>query len=169
MKNTLKSFVSENGTSIYEQSCAAPMLLILLRHVGCPFCRRTMRELSSARAEIEAIGYTIGIVHMDAEAVVGETLSRFGLEDLPRFHDPEKVLYEVLETKRIPLRALFSPRTWAGGFDLGARYGYAWPDSDPLQLPGAFLVDQGQVTAGHTSLYPAEPPNFRSLVTSMVR
>ena len=169
---TNKNFLTQrdaNGVSISEHSHAAPMLLLFLRHVGCPFCRRTLREVQQARLDIEANGYTIGVVHMDSESTVNAALEKAGLADLPRFHDPDQLLYAALDVKRLPMRALFSPRTWTRGFEFGAKYGYSWPESDPMQLPGAFLIDQGQVIAGHSSLYPAEPPDFRSLVSTPVR
>jgi hypothetical protein len=96
-----------------------------------------------------------------------KVLERFGLGDLSRFHDADQTLYEELQAKRMPLRALFNHRTWSQGFEAGRAHGFSWPDSDPLQLPGAFLIDQGAVVAGHTSLYPAEPPDFRSLVVPL--
>lgn len=160
----LNTYFDQNGTSLHDHSCAAPLLLILLRHAGCPFCRKTLEELSQTRGDFENHGYHIGLVYMDEEAVILPQFIRYGLASVPRFRDANRYLYSSLGLKRAPIRDLFQFKQWTQGMNVGVEYGAAWPESDPRQLPGAFLIDQGVVTAGHTSLSPSAPPDFSSLL-----
>lgn len=165
MKNDdLDQYMDQYGTSIYEYSHAAPMLLILLRHSGCPFCRRTLFEISSMQDEFAEQGYSLGFVYLSDPDSMKMVMLQYGLEHLPRFHDPKAKLYRELDLRRLSIRELFNYRTWSNGFQVGFNHGFSWPDGDPLQLPGAFLIDQGVVVAGHASLSPADPPNFQSLL-----
>lgn len=160
----LRDFADQHGMSIHNHSLAAPFLLVLIRHVGCAFCRRTLDELSQSREQIEACGYRIGLVHMDANEDTETQLSAYGLDDLPRFYDPGRKLYQGLGLARASLRSLFKLKMVTDGVQAGFKYGGAWPKADPRQLPGAFLIDDGHVVAGESTLSPHDHPDFLSLL-----
>lgn len=165
----IHEFSDQNGVSIFEHSQAAPILIILLRHSGCPFCRRTLAEVASMTDAFANQGFSIGFVYLSGEEGMKKVLASYGLEHLPRFHDPETRLYRGLDLKRVSFRGLFNHRTWSKSFQIGFHHGLSWPDGDPLQLPGAFLIDQGAVVAGHASLSPADPPDFKSLLRPIMQ
>ena len=158
------TFLDQGGVSIYEHSLEKPLLLILLRHVGCTFCRRTLHELSQSLLQIRACGYEAGIVHMDSDVSMEEQLSHYDLQTIPRFHDPKKILYNSLGLQRTSIRKMFKKEIWDTGKEQHKQYGAAWPQSDPMQLPGAFLIDAGEVVAGETTLSTEEQPDFLALL-----
>lgn len=160
----LSKYKDRSGVSIADHSRAAPLLLVLLRHAGCSFCRKALHELSDSMKHITACGYHVGLVHMDSDADMKEQLKIFGLDHLPRFHDPDRSLYRALGVPRAPLASIFNRRLWKKSSDTKKKYGYRWPKTDPLQLPGAFLVDQGVVIAGEPTLSPDEHPDFLALL-----
>ncbi|HMO51315.1 MAG TPA: redoxin domain-containing protein [Kiritimatiellia bacterium] len=167
-KNTvhdlLQAYRDQHGISIREHSFAAPILMVLLRHVGCSFCRKALHELSASMKHINACGYRVGLVHMDSDADMRDQLSLYGLEKLPRFHDAERKLYQALGVPRAPLMSVFRRDAWARGVEAKRKYGAGLPKSDPLQLPGAFLIDQGIVIAGEPTMSPYETPDFLALL-----
>jgi hypothetical protein len=160
----LETFRDHHGVSISEHSHAAPMLLVLLRHVGCSFCRKALHELSISMKHITGCGYRVGLVHMDPDADMQEQLSLYGLETLPRFHDPDRALYQALGLHRAPVLSVFNRSLWRKGNEARKKYGVALPKSDPRQLPGAFLIDQGLIVAGEATLSPDEHPDFLALL-----
>lgn len=160
----LADFKDRQGISIDEHSHAAPFLLVLLRHVGCSFCRKTLHELSESMKHITRCGYRVGLVHMDSDADMQEQLSLYGLHNLPRFHDPDRKLYQALGLNRAPVFSVFNRGMWKRGMQAKKKYGFAMPKTDPLQLPGAFLIDQGHVVAGEPTLSPDEHPDFLALL-----
>lgn len=160
----LEELKDRHGVSISDHSFAAPLLLVMLRHVGCSFCRKTLHELSQSMKHITGCGYRVGLVHMDDDSDMEEQLGLYGLQQLPRFYDPERKLYRALNVPRAPLRSVFKTDLWKRGLQARKKYGYKWPKTDPLQLPGAFLVDQGIVVAGESTLSPDEHPDFLALL-----
>ncbi|HMP90739.1 MAG TPA: redoxin domain-containing protein [Kiritimatiellia bacterium] len=160
----IQEFRDASGASIYDHSCAAPFLLVLLRHVGCPFCREALHELSQSLKHINGCGYRVGLVHMDPDADMQEQLGIYGLQKLPRFHDPERKLYRAFGLHQSPLISVFNKQVWKKGRQAKARYGAALPKSNPMQLPGAFLIDQGVIIAGECTLSPDEHPDFLALL-----
>lgn len=160
----LADFKDQKGTSINEHSLAAPFLLIFLRHVGCSFCRKTLKELSDSKKHITDCGYRVGLVHLDTDEDMQEQLKLYKLDQLPRFHDSERKLYKALGLHRAPLISFFNRRMLKRGMDARRKYGMGMPKSDPLQLPGAFLVDQGMIVAGEPTLSPDEHPDFLALL-----
>ncbi|HMO04728.1 MAG TPA: redoxin domain-containing protein [Kiritimatiellia bacterium] len=160
----LPAFRDQHGVSISEHSHAAPMLLVLLRHVGCSFCRKALHELSASMRHITGCGYRVGLVHMDPEADMQDQLSLYGLDTLPRFHDPDRALYQALGLHRAPMLSVFNRNVWRKGNEARKKYGMGLPKSDPRQLPGAFLIDQGLIVAGEATLSPDEHPDFIALL-----
>jgi len=160
----LTVFKDRQGISIREHSEASPVLLVLLRHVGCSFCRKAMHELSVSLKHINRCGYRVALVHMDPVHETEEQLRAFGLDKLPLFHDPDRRLYRALGLPRTPVLSLFNRRLWQKGRTAQKKYGFGLPKSDPRQLPGAFLVNQGRIVAGQAVLSPDEHPDFLALL-----
>lgn len=163
-RELLSRFKDQHGVTIHEHSCAAPMLLVLLRHVGCSFCRKALHELSESMKHITGCGYRVGLVHMDNDADMQAQLTRFGLEKLPRFHDAKRKLYRALGVRRAYMAGLMSGKVWRDAVEAKRLYGAAFPKADPFQLPGAFLIDQGVIIAGESTLSANEHPDFLALL-----
>ena len=159
-----ETFKDQHGKSLLQHSQEKPQLLILLRHVGCTFCRRTLHELSNSLLEIRSCGYEASIVHMDNDETMSEQLKFYDLSTIPRFHDPDKKLYKHLGLSRTSIRKIFSKEFLATGQEQLKQYGASWPKSDPMQLPGAFLIENGQVIASETTLSTEEQPDFLALL-----
>ncbi|MCB1070503.1 MAG: redoxin domain-containing protein [Verrucomicrobia bacterium] len=160
----LSGLRDQRGTTIHALSMRQPLLLVLLRHIGCPFCRKVLHELSESLPYISDCGYSVGLVHMNDEAEMTGPLTQYGLLEVPRFYDPERRLYQALGLPRAQLRQALNIHLWKEGVRLRKRYGFSTPKADPLQLPGAFLVDQGKVVAGEPVMTPDESPDFLALL-----
>lgn len=159
-----RHYRDQHGVTLEAASFAGPVMLVLLRHIGCSFCRETLHELAESRKHIEECGYAIGLVHMDAPEYLEEQLAMYGLGDVSRFHDPDRALYRALGLGRVPLSSALNKRVWQKGLQAHKEFGGAWPKTDPLQLPGAFVIDQGRVVAGEAVLSPEEHPDFLALL-----
>ena len=154
----------QHGVSIYDHSVATPFLLVLLRHLGCSFCRKTLHEIQESVDTIRECGYNLGLVHMNASEQTIPQLQKFELEHLPRFYDPKRLLYQDLGVNQVEIKHLFRTRTLREGAKAAIQYQGAIPTANPLQLPGAFLIDNGNVVAGETVMYAEEQPDILSLL-----
>lgn len=102
----LKRFQVKNLQELSEEQ---PVLLVFLRHFGCPFCQETLLDVRSRRAELEAKGFTIVLVYMVSPAIGQEYLEQYGMDDMEQLSDPESIAY-----KRFRLnRGKFPPAPWS--------------------------------------------------------
>ena len=160
----------QNGESLLSLSRRRPQLVVCLRHLGCSFCRESLAELSRRRREIEGSGTGIVLLHPGNEQAAAELFEFHGLGDLPRFADPDRVLYRSLGLSRGSLRQLAGPRVvWRaiGAALRGHRPGR--PDGDVRQMPGVFLVDDGRVVQAFRHRDVAERPDYRAIAASLQR
>lgn len=138
---------ANTGESLDTLSRETPLLMVFLRHAGCPFCREALALLKKDRAVIEAGGARIALVHMTSDEDAKMLFAKFGLDDVPRVADPERKLYEAFELKRGTVNDVMGPKVWWKGFRtaiLGGN-GFGIPKGDVFQMPGTFLVANGEI------------------------
>ncbi|WP_395745791.1 SelL-related redox protein [Prosthecobacter sp.] len=157
---------TSTGESLAELSEKTPVLLVLLRHEGCTFCRNAMSDIARLRRQIEASGTRIVLGHMSTPEGFATFAARYGLADVPAVEDPQCALYKGLGLKRGRLMQLIGLRvltawiksTLAGHFPGKIK-------GDPLQLPGAFLLHHGRAVKKHTYRDASDRPDYIALAT----
>ena len=90
----LSMFDTTTGENIGELSEKNPVMLIFLRHFGCPFCKDSLLSLTNYRHGLEAKGISIVLVYMSDEATANGYLSQYKLNDLMQVSDPEEIFYK---------------------------------------------------------------------------
>ncbi len=162
---SLDMFETSEGFSLQEMSHKWPTLLIFLRHFGCTFCREALEDIADIRNKIEIKGTRIAIVHMVEEEEARNTLSRFGLEDLPQISDPESILYKKFQLRRGTASELFGLKVWIRGFEAGVMkgHGVGKEQGDGFQMPGVFLIQKGKIVKGFVHKSAADRPNYEQL------
>ncbi len=113
-----------------------PLALVLLRHLGCIFCREIvarLREMPDAN-----------LLFVAGERTEECAEFRARMESPHRFiSDPGRTLYEAFGLTRGGLTQVIHPRVVTNGISAlraGLRQGR--PTSDPMQLGGAFVIDR---------------------------
>ena len=142
------------------------MLLVLLRHEGCTFCRNAMSDIARVLPRIEAGGTRVVIGHMSSEADFAAFAERYGLSSIASVSDPERELYKGLGLRRGRLIQLLGPRvlwTWFKSTMSGHFPGKI--KGDPFQLPGAFLLHHGRVVKAHAYRDASDRPDYVALAT----
>jgi len=164
----IRELPTSDGASLGELSVEKPQLVVLLRHVGCPFCRESLAQLSAQRRQIEDRGYGIVLVHLGQSASVDKVFSRYGLQDVPRIHDPECRLYRQLGLDLGNFRELFGLNVWIRGLFSGVFLGHGIGriQGNAFQMPGAFLIHCGQFLRGLKPGVASQPMDFLDLVQS---
>jgi hypothetical protein len=158
LSSEILALQTQTGVSLAELCRSKPVLLVFVRHLGCPFCRAVLGILAARREGIEATGVQIAIVHMASESQAAVFFARFDLGDVPRFSDPKKQLYRAFGLGKMPIWELLRTRFWTRGIAMTKKSGIGLPIGDVFQLAGAFVVFQGRVVqAFRTRLYSEIP------------
>jgi hypothetical protein len=152
--------------SLLDLTASRPTLLVFLRHLGCVFCRQMLGDLRDARRAIERAGFNIALVHMASDRQAELVFRLYGLEDLPRFSDPDRSLYEAFGLRRVTVRELLSADLFKRGLEacIHDRHAMGIPRGDPMQMPGVFVVDRGYIRARFIHQHPWDRPDFKALV-----
>lgn len=156
--------LTSTGETLAALSDKSPVLLVLLRHEGCTFCRNAMSDIARLRRQIEEAGTRIVLAHMSTAEGFAAFAGRYGLADIPAVEDPQCSLYKGLGLRRGRLMQLIGPRVlWAWLKSTVAGHLPGKIKGDPLQLPGAFLLHHGQVLKGHTYRDASDRPDYVAL------
>jgi thiol-disulfide isomerase/thioredoxin len=75
MASTLASIHTESGASLLALAEASPVLLVFLRHFGCPFCRKTISDVAGLQQELADRGVRPVFVHLSRQHPLWSTLN----------------------------------------------------------------------------------------------
>ena len=155
----------QHGKTLAELSATGPVLAVAVRHFGCTFCRETLATLERRRADLESRGIRIAVIHTTDDAFAAPRLAQAGLGDVPRIADPDRMLSRALGLRHGTFRELLGLRNILRGIPVTFQgHGFGFPAGDPLQLPGAFLIERGRVTRHQRAAYAGEPVDFEGLL-----
>jgi peroxiredoxin len=165
LDEALREARSHRGATLAELSARQRVLVIFLRHAGCTFCREALADLSVRREQLESHGVVLALVHMGSPLHMAQQCAYYELEDVHRFRDPECRLYRAFGLERGRFRQLFGWRVWrrvlraalVDGHGLGALAG------DGFQMPGVFLLEDGQVINAYRAQTVADRPDYAAV------
>ncbi len=145
-----------------------PVLVVYLRHAGCPFCREAAADLRRQRQAIEDAGVTIVLVHQGTEEAGRRFFVGFGLGELHRVSDPERSLYRAMELKRGNLWQIAGPKVMVRSV-LAALRGHVpgGVAGDAFQMPGTFLVRDRVITTAYRHASQADRPAYDAIACSI--
>jgi hypothetical protein len=167
---TLEAARTQAGETLADLSRTGPVLLLLLRHSGCVFCREAIADAAAALPQIEAAGARLVLVHQGSDDDLRPILERHGLGQIDRVSDPAKTLYRALELPRGSLGQLFGPPVWSRGLAaVLAGHGIGPLVGDGFQMPGAFLIRDGRVSAAYRHRHAADRPDCGALACGLPR
>ena len=153
---------TQHGVSLDELSRLSPILVVFLRHFGCPFCRETLEDLRTQRAAIEQAGTRIVLVHMSDTCEANTVLARYQLQNVDRVSDPSQTVYKAFGLGRGRLSEVLGPKEWWHGVRsaIFEGHGIGLIREDVFQMPGAFLLFHGQVLSGYRHQTASDRPNY---------
>lgn len=154
--------VDQNGQPIQPEDSDQPVLLVFLRHFGCVFCKETLAVLKREHKLIEKLGTKLIIVHMSDETEAGKTLERYGLGHVSRVSDSQFELYKQFGLEKGEMGQLINLKGILRMVDLLLFKGIRQSKSqgDPYQMPGAFLVQNGQIKNAFKHETASDSPDY---------
>ena len=135
-----------------------PLLLVFLRHVGCPLTRGWMEQFKVEVADAAKSHGTIALVTMSTP----EQAATFReAQQIPFvcLSDPQQTAYQAYGIPRGTLWQISQPAVWKEGLKGVLQCGVGAVQGDPFQLPGVVLIDtQGIIRFLHRSQHSADWP-----------
>lgn len=106
---------------------------------------------------IDKKGWQLVLVHMGDKPGSLSGLEELGMGDAAVVADPDCELYRSFGLTKGSFLRMFHPQVWVPGFRALLR-GYRVGElaGDGLQMPGMFLVDEGEIVASHISEHAAD-------------
>lgn len=162
LEEAARHYRLSSGESLREASETQLVCLVFLRHFGCTFTRKILRELESLKAEAAEHRARLVLVHMLVPGSEENYLpTRSGIA---RIADPRCELYRAFGLGKGGFWELFGPPVWLPllvalirGCGMGHLAG------DGLQLPGAFLFRNGRIVAAQRARTQADLPDLPRL------
>lgn len=158
----------QTGRTVRTASTERPLLLVLLRHAGCTFCKEALADLARQREAIASAGLRVGVVTMGDDAMNASLARRYDLGDASWFADPDRLLYRALDLRRGRFLQLFGPKVWIRGVRAAlAGHGVGKLQGDGFQMPGAFVVRDGRVIREFRHKTAADRADFAAMTCEL--
>ena len=161
----LAAYTSQSGQTLATLA-ERPLFLVFLRHFGCTFCREAVADLAEKRHTIEGKGVPLAFVHLGTEEKARWFFKPYNMLDVPRFSDPDARLYQAFGLLRAELRQYLNSESilrmlgaWFRGHFVG------FPAGDIERVPGAFLIDRGEIQKAFRHKLVSDRPDYLSLAT----
>jgi peroxiredoxin len=159
------AYTSQSGQTLATLA-ERPLFLVFLRHFGCTFCREAVADLAEKRHAIEGKGVPLAFVHLGTEEKARWFFKPYNMLDVPRFSDPDARLYQAFGLLRAELRQYLNSESilrmlgaWFRGHFVG------FPAGDIERMPGAFLIDRGEIQKAFRHKLVSDRPDYLSLAT----
>ena len=151
-------FYLATGESLLDASRDRIVALVFLRHFGCTFTRKILRQLRELQAECAEHGARLVLVHM---LQGGDEKSYLRSDDVDRIADPDCELYKAFGLGKGGFRELLGPVVWVRGLlSVFSGCGVGHLAGDGRQMPGTFLLRNGEIIAARPARNASELPDI---------
>ncbi len=106
----------------------------------------------------------MAFVHLSEEQQAAEMFTRYGLADVSRISDPQRVLYRAFDLQRASLSQVFGAKVWLRGLEaLTQGHTVGMIAGDARQMPGVFLLHNEKIIRTFRHESAADRPDYREL------
>ncbi|MBX2876846.1 MAG: redoxin domain-containing protein [Saprospiraceae bacterium] len=152
--------------SLYDLSMERPIMLVFLRHFGCTFCREALADISEKREVLESLGAKLVFVHMAEREVAERYFNRYNIPKAIHISDPQCNYYKAFGLMKGNFTQLFGLQTWIRGFQAGLMEGHGIGPQlgDGFQMPGVFVIQDGELKEAFIHKLASDRPDYEGLV-----
>jgi thiol-disulfide isomerase/thioredoxin len=168
MATTLGSIHTESGASLLALAEASPVLLVFLRHFGCPFCRKTISDVADLQQELAGRGVRPVFVHLGTPEIAKAHFDYYGLSSVERVNDPGGALYRhpafALRRQNWLLQTLNPAVFWTWFKRALVKHGIGMIQGDGSQMPGIFFLRDATIVRRFVHRTIADEPDYLGLI-----
>ncbi len=162
---------TNRGDRLSDLSKKSPVLVVFLRHFGCQFCKDSMTQLSKLKPKLVKKEVELVLVHMSEQQTADVFFEKFHLSGFASVSDPDCRFYTAFGLTKGSFNQLFGFKTWMKGFSLQIKYGAEFGKhlGDNFQMPGIFMICDGQIECRFIPIQVAERLDYESLIENCCR
>ena len=168
MASTLASIHTESGANLLALAEASPVLLVFLRHFGCPFSRKTISDVAGLQRELADRGVRPVFVHLGTSEIATKHFEYYGLGGVERIHDPGAAIYQLPAfalSRQHPLWSTLNPVVfWAWLKRALVKHGIGMIQGDGHQMPGIFFLKGPRIVRRFVHRNISDEPDYLSLI-----
>ena len=128
-----------------------PLMLIFVRHLGCPLCRGQLTQMRDHIQQYRDAGAEVVAVTMSPAAELAPFREEFQLP-FRLLSDIERAAYRAYGLQRGGLLAVAGPSVWRRGWNSLFSLGAGRIVGDPYQMSGSFVIGaDGRIRLVHYS------------------
>jgi thiol-disulfide isomerase/thioredoxin len=165
---TLAAIQTESGANLLALAEASPVLLVFLRHFGCPFCRKTISDVAGLQQEMADRGVRPVFVHLGTPEIAQKHFEYYGLSGVERVHDPGATIYQdpaFALSRQHPLWSTLNPKVfWAWVKRAMVKHGIGMIQGDGHQMPGIFFLKGPRIVRRFVHRKISDEPDYLSLI-----
>jgi peroxiredoxin len=144
-----------------------PLVLVFVRHAGCPLCRAHSAELRDEHDQFEAAGANVALVAMGNPSQVSQ-FREFNHLPFECLADEKQIAYKAYGIPRGKISQIAGPSVWLAGFQSIWKHGAGAIIGDKYQLPGTVIVDTlGKVRFVYHSRDSSDWPTNEALLNAL--
>jgi len=163
----LESAITQKGNTVLELSKNGPVLLTFLRHFGCIFCREALHDLADRKQKIADANINLVLVHMSDNSVAEQYFVDYNIPNVEHISDPHCELYSAFGLAKGGPSQLLGLKNFIRGFELTIK-SKSKPAlrfiGDGFQMPGIFMIDNGNMVDRFVHLSAADRPNYDEMI-----
>ena len=122
-----------------------------------------MADIAKKRETLTANGTQLAFVSMAKEDKAKEFFAQYGVEDLPRFSDPKKKLYQEFGLETGSFTQVLGVKSFVRGLAI-LKHGIGTPVGDVWQMPGTFLLHKGKILQAFINENVSDVPDYEGMV-----
>ncbi len=160
---------TESGASLLALAEESPVLLVFLRHFGCPFGRKTIGDIAELEPKLKERGVRPVFVHLGSPELAKSYFDYYNVSHVERVSDPEAAVYRSPHFalgQSSKLGDLLSPKVWMGWLKGRTvfKHGIGKYEGDGTQMPGIFFLKGSTIVRRFQHRNIADEPDYLALV-----
>ena len=164
LAKTLSRFRTHRGKNLLQLSNRQPVLLVFLRQF--PFCQEALADIQRKKVMIEGEGTRLVFVHPGEEEQAQAFFQKAGLQEEHRISDPNGIMYNAFGLEKAAFPGKTGGRFWIQRLASLLPV----PAANTLmgsgaQMPGIFLINEGEIVKSYRRGQATERPDFVSLAS----
>lgn len=152
----------KSGTLRHQLHPDRPALMVFLRHLGCQFCKETVRDIRSAQNLDPEYPNVLFFFQESVEA--GQTFFNQFWPRAKAISDPDLFFYTEFGIPAAGLLEVAGPRALLAGMRATVKGNlHSWPKGNIWQMPGFFIVSGDKIFWSHHCRHAGDRPPIKRM------